>query len=152
MTLCFHCVEPCTLDLHQWSKRQSVSPTTLTVLDDDVAEEEATRFTDGTQTALETRAEELLRAAAVDHEDTQTRRDLPDMLEGDHGKLAAPAKSQWASAEDAKDVVATVLGAVEAGIGALPAAVDGVGAIGFGQNVLKGHLESDKGYATLCVR
>ena len=92
MTLCFHCVEPCTLDLHQWSKRQSASPTTLTVLDDDVAEEEATRFTDGTQTALETRAEELLRAAAVDHEETQTRRDLPDMLEGDHGKLAAPAQ------------------------------------------------------------
>ena len=52
-----------------------------------------------------------------------------------------PAKSQWASAEDAEDVVAAVLGAVEAGVGALPAAVDGVGAIGFGQNVLKGHLK-----------
>ena len=52
------------------------------------------------------------------------------MLEGDHGKLAAPAKSQWTSAEDAEDVVAAVLGAVEAGVGALPAAVDGVGAIG----------------------
>ena len=64
------------------------------VLDDDVAEEEATRFADGTQTALEARAEELLRAAAVDHEETQTRRDLPDMLEGDHGKLAAPAQRQ----------------------------------------------------------
>ena len=97
-------------------------------------------MTDGTQTALQTHGEELLRAAAVDHEDTQTRRDLPDMLEGDHGKLAAPAKSDGTSAEDAEDVVAAVLGAVEAGVGALPAAVDGVGAIGFGQNVLKGHL------------
>ena len=112
----------------------------LSFCDYDVAEKQTRRFTDGPQTALETRAEELLRAAAVDHEDTQTRRDLPDMLEGDHGKLAAPAKSDGASAEDAEDVVAAVLGAVEAGIGALPAAVDGVGAIGFGQNVLKGHL------------
>ena len=66
----------------------------LLVLDDDVAEEEATRFANGTQTALEARAEELLRAAAVDHEETQTRRNLPDMLEGDHGKLAAPAQRQ----------------------------------------------------------
>ena len=122
------------------SHSDAVSATTLAVLDDDVAEEEATRFTDGTQTALETRAEELLRAAAVNHEDTQTWRDLPDMLEGDHGKLAAPAKSDGTSAEDAEDVVAAVLGAVEAGVGALPAAVDGMGAIGFGQNVLKGHL------------
>ena len=122
------------------SHSDAISATTLAVLDDDVAEEEATRFTDGTQTTLETRAEELLRAATVDHEDTQTRRDLPDMLEGDHGKLAAPAKSDGASAEDAEDVVAAVLGAVEAGVGALPATVDGVGAIGFGQNVLKGHL------------
>ena len=52
----------------------------------------------------------------------KTRRhgvDLPDMLEGDHGKLAAPAKSDGTSAEDAEDVVAAVLGAVEAGVGAL---------------------------------
>ena len=74
------------------------------------------------------------------------------MLEGDHGKLAAPAQRQRDAAEDAEDVVAAVLGAVEAGVGALPAAVDGVGAIGFGQNVLKGHLEIDKGDVTMCVR
>lgn len=139
-TLYFHCVEPYTLDRHQWSKRQSASPTTLAVLDDDVAEEEATRFTDGTQTALEARAEELLRAAAVDHEDTQTGRDLPHMLEGDHGKLAAPAQRQRDSAEDAEDVVAASLGAVEAVVGAFPHAVRAVGAIRFRQHVLEGHL------------
>ena len=112
----------------------------LSFVHDDVAEEEATRFTDGTQTALETRAEELLRAAAVDHEDTQTGRDLPHMLEGDHGKLAAPAQRQRDSAEDAEDVVAASLGAVEAVVGALPHAVDGVGAIRFRQHILEGHL------------
>ena len=116
----------------------------LSVLDDDVAEEEATRFTDGTQTALETRAKELLRAAAVDHEDTQTRRDLPDMLEGDHGKLAAPAQRQRDAAEDAEDVVAASLGAVETVVGALPHAVRAVGAIRFRQHVLEGHLGAER--------
>ena len=113
------------------SHSDAISATTLAVLDDDVAEEEATRFTDGTQTALETRAEELLRAAAVDHEETQTRRDLPDMLEGDHGKLAAPAQRQRDAAEDAEDVVAASLGAVEALVGVPPHTVDGVGSIRF---------------------
>ena len=64
----------------------------LLVLDDDVAEEETTRLTDGTQAALEAGAEELLSAAAVDHEDAQAGRDLPDVLESDGGKLAAPAQ------------------------------------------------------------
>ena len=104
----------------------------LSFVHDDVAEEEATRFTDGTQTALEAGATELLRAAAVDHENTQTRSDLPDMLEGDHGKLAAPAQRQRNGAENAEDVVAAVLGAVEALVGALPTKVDGVGALWFG--------------------
>ena len=34
------------------------------------------------------------------------------MLEGDHGKLAAPAQRQRDAAEDAEDVVAASLGAV----------------------------------------
>ena len=112
----------------------------LLVLDDNVAEEQTTRLTDGTQTAFQTHGEELLRAAAVDHEDTQTGRDLPDMLEGDHGKLAAPAQRQRDAAEDAEDVVAASLGAVEAFVGGLPHAVHAVGAIRFRQHVLEGHL------------
>ena len=116
----------------------------LSFCDYDVAEKQTRRFTDGTQTALETRAEELLRAAAVNYEDTQTRRDLPDMLEGDHGKLAAPAQRQRDAAEDAEDVVAASLGAVEAVVGALPYAVRAVGAIRFRQHILEGYLGAER--------
>ena len=112
-----------------------VPPRRLRVLDDDVAEEEAARLTDGTQAALEAGAEELLSAAAVDHEDAQTGRDVPDVREGDHGELPAPAQRQRAAAQDAEDVVAASLGAVEAGVGAPPAAVDGVSAVGLGNHV-----------------
>ena len=101
-------------------------------------------MTDGTQTALQTHGEELLRAAAVDHEDTQTGRDLPHMLEGDHGKLAAPAQRQRDAAEDGKKVVAASLSAVEAVVGALPHAVRAVGAIRFRQHVLEGHLCAER--------
>ena len=116
----------------------------LSFCDYDVAEKQTRRFTDGTQTALETRAEELLRAAAVNYEDTQTRRDLPDMLEGDHGKLAAPAQRQRDAAEDAEDVVAASLGAVEAFVGGLPYAVRAVGAIRFRQHILEGYLGAER--------
>ena len=116
----------------------------LLVLDDDVAEEEAARFTDGSQTALDARAEELLCAAAVDHEDTEAWRDLPDMCEGDHGKLAAPAKSQRDAAQDGKHIVAASLATVEALVGVPPHAVGGVGSFRFCQHVLKGHLCTKK--------
>ena len=116
----------------------------LSFCDYDVAEKQTRRFTDGTQTALETGAEELLRAAAVDHENTQTGCDVPDMLEGDHGKLAAPAQRQRDAAEDAEDVVAASLGAVEAVVGALPHAVRAVGAIRFRQHVLEGYLGAER--------
>ena len=116
----------------------------LSFCDYDVAEKQTRRFTDGTQTALETRAEELLRAAAVNYEDTQTRRDLPDMLEGDHGKFAAPAQGQRDAAEDAEDVVAASLGAVEAFVGGLPYAVHAVGAIRFRQHILEGYLGAER--------
>ena len=62
------------------------------------------------------------------------------MLEGDHGELTAPAQGQRDAAEDGEDVVAASLGAVEAVVGAFPHAVDCMGAIGFCQHVLKGHL------------
>ena len=111
------------------------------VLDDNAAEEETHGFTDRTQTALEERAEELLRAAAVDHIGTEAWRDLPDMHEGDHGKLAAPAQRQRKAANNGQEVVAAVLAALEAAVGGGPHAVDAVGAVWFGQYILKGHLE-----------
>lgn len=109
----------------------------LGVLDDDVAEAETEALADGTEAALETGAEELLSAATVDHEGAQTRSDLPDVRESDAGKLTAPAQSEGQSAEDGQHVVAAVLGAVEAAVGALPHAVDAVSTVGLGQNILK---------------
>ena len=54
------------------------------------------------------------------------------MLEGDHGELTAPAQRQRNAAEDGEDIVAAVLGAVEAVVGTLPTNVDSVGAVGLG--------------------
>ena len=67
------------------------------------------------------------------------------MLEGDHGELTAPAQRQRDAAEDAEEAVAAVLAALEAPVGAGPHAVDAVGAIGFRQHVLKGHLKESEG-------
>ena len=63
------------------------------------------------------------------------------MHEGDHGKLAAPAQRQRDAANNGQEVVAAVLAALEAAVGGGPHAVDAVGAVWFGQYILKGHLE-----------
>ena len=55
---------------------------------------------------------------------------MPHVLERDHRELASPTESDGTAAEDGEDVVAAVLGAVEAGVGALPTAVDRVGTVG----------------------
>ena len=69
---------------------------------------------------------------------------MPDMGEGDHGKLAAPAQRQRKAAEDAETVVAAVLSALEAAVGDRPHAVDAMGAVWFGQHVFKAHLKQTR--------
>ena len=66
---------------------------------------------------------------------------MPHVLERDHRELASPTESDGTAAEDGEDVVAAVLGAVEAGVGALPTAVDGVRSIWLAYDVLEGYLE-----------
>ena len=63
------------------------------------------------------------------------------MREGDHGKFAAAAQRQRKAANNGEEVVAAVLAALEAAVGGGPHAVDAVGAVWFGQYILKGHLK-----------
>lgn len=112
----------------------------LPVLDGDAAEEEAAGLADRTYTAPQTGFEVLLHHAAVDHVGPQTRGHVPDVVEGDDGELEAPAEGAGYAAEDGQEVVAASLAAVEAAVGQLPHAVDGVTSIGFSQDVFETHL------------
>lgn len=80
----------------------------LGVPDGDLAEEEAAGLADGAQAAVQARAEELLCAHAVDHEDAQAGADLPHVLEGDPRELAAPAEGQRDGAQRSQHGVAAV--------------------------------------------
>ena len=73
------------------------------------------------------------------------------MREGDHGKLAAPAQRQRKAANNGQEVVAAVLAAVEEVVGGGPHAVDAVGAVWFGQYILKGHLEQSTRHLRLKI-
>jgi len=89
------------------------------------------------QAALQAVAPELLQTAAVDHVGAHAGGDVPHVLEGDHGELAAPAHGQGDAAAEGEELVAAALAAVEAGVGVLPHAVDGVGLIGLSEDILE---------------
>jgi len=84
---------------------------------------------------------ELLAAAALDHVCPHAGGDAPDVLHGDHGELTSPADSQRDAAEQGDEFVAAAFAAVEAPVGVLPHAVDGVGTFGFCQHIFEGYLQ-----------
>jgi len=113
----------------------------LTLGHPDIAEAMADRLAQRLDEALHAVAPELLQAAAVDHVGTHAWRHVPDVLEGDHGELAAPAGGQGDAAQERHQLVAAAFAAVEAGVGVPPHAVDGVGALGLAQHVVEAHLD-----------
>jgi len=113
----------------------------LTLGHPDIAEAMADRLAEWLHEALHAVAPELLQAAAVDHVGAHARGHVPDVLECDHGELAAPAGGDGDAAQQRHQLVAAALAAVEALVGVLPHAVDGVGALGLAQHVVEAHLD-----------
>ena len=104
------------------------------------AETQSDRLTAGSQAALESRAPELLHTAAVDGEDPETRRHLPDVTEGDAGELTAPAECDAATTQDRQQSIAAVLRAAKAAVRTAPDAVVRVSPVHFRYHVFKRHL------------
>jgi len=112
----------------------------LTLGHPDIAEAMTDGLAQRLDEALHAVAPELLQAAAVDHVGAHARGHVPDVLEGDHGELAAPAGGDGNAAQEGHQLVAAALAAVEALVRVLPHAVDGVGALGLAQHVVEADL------------
>jgi len=78
-------------------------------------EEQAARFTDWCEDALQHGTPASLVEAAVDDTGTETRVEAPDVVESYAGKLQTPTHGKTTAAEYGETFVAAVLGAVEAG-------------------------------------
>jgi len=74
--------------------------------------------------------EEFPHDGTFDLQSSDGRCDLPDVVEGNTGEVTAPAGSNRDSADGGDDEVAESLPEVEAFVGVLPDAVNGVGVIG----------------------
>jgi len=90
---------------------------------------------------VNTHAVELLAAAAVDLQPLEGRRDVPDVDEGDVAKLNTPLHCETDTVEEGEDHVDEVLAAVEAFVGQAPHAVDGVGSLWLGEDILPCDLD-----------
>ena len=106
-----------------------------------MAETQSARFAHGRQAAVDARAEELLKAAHVYGADPKSRRDLPDVHEGDHGELAAPAERQRDAAQEREQHVAAVFRAREAFVRVPPNTRGAVSRVRLADYVFKRHLQ-----------
>lgn len=100
-----------------------------------------TAFTERIQTTVDAHSVQFLTTAAVELKDLVAWRDLPDVTEGDLGKLAAPLSSNADAAAEGHQHVAAVLAAVEAFVGVAPHAVDGVDSLGLSEDILECDLQ-----------
>ena len=101
-----------------------------------LAEYQSARLEQRTETAIQARAPELLHEAAVSLEEFQVRCVVPHVTEGQLRKLAAPAESVDPRAQEGQDVVAELLAAVEARVGAFEDAWVTVSALWFADDIL----------------
>ena len=76
----------------------------------------------------------------VNLEVPQERGVVPDVPEGNLGKLTSPEGGIADTTEESGDGVAEGLPQVEAFVTAFPHAVDGVGVVGLSKNLLEGNL------------
>jgi len=104
-------------------------------------EKQATRLAAGVEAAVHAQAVQLLAAAAVDLQHLVERRDVPDVDEGHLAKLGAPLHGDADAVEDREQPVGKLLAQVEAHVGALPHAVQGVRALGLGEHILETDLK-----------
>lgn len=80
----------------------------------EIDEELTAALADGVQAAVDAHAVQLLQTAAVELEDLEAWGDVPDVAEGNLGKLAAPLSSHADSTAQGHEHVAAFLAAVEA--------------------------------------
>jgi len=104
-------------------------------------EEQTAGLAAGVQAAVHTQAVQLLQTSAVDLQHLEERRDVPDVDEGHLAQLGAPLHGDADAIEEREQPVGELLAHVEAHVGALPHAVNGVRAFGLGKHILKVDLE-----------
>jgi len=90
---------------------------------------------------VDAHAVQLLQTSAVELQDLEARRDVPDVDEADVSELTAPLGSDADAAEESVDHVAQVLPAVEALVGVGPHAVHGMHRLRFRQHIFESDLE-----------
>jgi len=104
-------------------------------------EEQTTRLAAGVEAAVHAQAVQLLQTSAVDLQHLEERRDVPDVDEGHLAQLGAPLHGDADTVEEREQPVDILLAQVEAHVGALPHAVQGVRAFGLSEDILERDLE-----------
>jgi len=93
------------------------------------------------QAAVDAHAVHLLAASAVDLQHLEERRDVPNVDEGDVGKLLTPFHGDADTIEQSEQPVDEVLAELEAFVGQNPHAVQGPDALGLSEDVLEADLD-----------
>jgi len=104
-------------------------------------EEQTAGLAAGVQAAVHTQAVQLLQTSAVDLQHLEERRDVPDVDEGHLAQLGAPLHGDADAIEEREEPVGVLLAQVEAHVGALPHAVNGVRALGLSKHIFERDLE-----------
>jgi len=104
-------------------------------------EEQTAGLAAGVKAAVHTQAVQLLQTSAVNLQHLEERRDVPDVDEGHLTQLGAPLHGDADAIEEREEPVGELLAQVEAHVGALPHAVNGVRALGLGKHIFKRDLE-----------
>ena len=107
------------------------------VLDPDVAEEEAIGLAEGTAVAVDAGLVELSRAAAVDADAGQAGGHGPHVHADDDAEAAAPDQRAGKATERGEELVAAADAAHEAAVGVLPHAVDAARVLRLPKDVLE---------------
>lgn len=87
--------------------------------------------------AVDAHSIETLANPAVDLEPLEAWSDVPDVVEGDVGKLTAPLCGDAATEAQGQQFVAEVFPEVKAGVGQFPDAVNTVGTVRLTENVVE---------------
>ena len=109
----------------------------------------ATSFAYWSTTTHNNSAVDLLETTNTYREVSQTRSVVPDVGEGRHGKVAAPAKSDTHAAQQRHQLVAAILGTLKAHIAASPYTPDRVDTIGLSKDIFPRNLNSNTRKCTL---
>jgi len=104
-------------------------------------EEQTAGLAEGIQAAVDAHAVHLLAASAVDLQHLEEGRDVPDVDEGNVGKLLTPFYGDADTIEEGEKPVDDVLAELEALVGQNPHAVQGSDSLGLSDDVLESDLQ-----------